>query len=252
MNEFDFAKKTIYFPTLKKLKETTDGKEVISNEFAFLFTRIANLSGIKEAISDINKSDIKELLLTHHSGLSIEEIDYAFKLDRYSGEPTPHYGLFNAEFVAKVLKKYKIWLNEKRTTYNLPISLPQETQTSKPNPETRLKLIEIVFLDLKQKKYSDDAWILYAEMVDKGKIFVSDEEKKRMYINYYNEQKNALKTKVNKSNLFKAKIQIKEWEDLHAKKEFLPSIVHKCQSVLVSEYLLEFTSDFERFKNECL
>ncbi|MCB1108208.1 MAG: hypothetical protein KDK44_00950, partial [Chlamydiia bacterium] len=74
----------------------------------FIFARIAILSGFKGEIPDINKEDITDLLLTRFQTISLNELNFAFKIDRhgYHGEPTQHYQLFNAEYVAKVLNKY--------------------------------------------------------------------------------------------------------------------------------------------------
>lgn len=74
--------------------------------------KAANMLGIKEKINEINKADIREMVLTKFKGLSLEEIDYAFKLERY-GEfetRTEHFQLFGAEYVSEVLNKYRKWL----------------------------------------------------------------------------------------------------------------------------------------------
>jgi len=69
-----------------------------------------------------------EMILNRFKGFSLEEIAYAFRIDRYGnhGEPTPHYQLFNAEYVSTVLGKYKNWLRKTRVNNNLPISKPTE------------------------------------------------------------------------------------------------------------------------------
>ncbi len=91
-----------------------------------IFVRAVNLLGIKEKISQINKEDIRDMILLKFKSFSLEEIDYAFKLDRWSGEPIQHFQLFNSEYVAKVLTKYKNWLRETRANNNLPLEAKQE------------------------------------------------------------------------------------------------------------------------------
>ncbi len=93
-----------------------------------IFVRATNLLGIKTEISDINKTDIREMILSKFNGLSLQEIDYAFKLDRWSGDPVEHFQLFNAEYVAKVLTKYQEWLRSTRAANNLPLSKPKKKQ----------------------------------------------------------------------------------------------------------------------------
>ncbi|WP_159427056.1 hypothetical protein [Formosa haliotis] len=74
----------------------------------YIFSRVAILSGFKGEIPEINKEDITDLLLTRFKTISLNELSFAFKIDRhgYHGDPTPHFQLFNAEYVTKVLNRY--------------------------------------------------------------------------------------------------------------------------------------------------
>lgn len=93
--------------------------EVRSTGIGFIISRVCILSGFKGEIPDINKEDIAELLMTRFSHISLNDLHFAFKIDRhgYHGDPTPHYQLFNAEYVAKVLNKFEKYRMEIR---NLP------------------------------------------------------------------------------------------------------------------------------------
>lgn len=64
------------------------------------------------------------MIQTMFKSLSLEEIDYAFKLERYGvyEYKTEHYQLFNAEYVSTVLNKYKKWVRNVRVNNNLPLS----------------------------------------------------------------------------------------------------------------------------------
>lgn len=99
----------------------SENKIYVQDGFRLLFTKIPNLLGIKEAIHELNKNDIKNMIMIKYSMLSLEEIDYAFKLDRWSGDPVQHFQLFNAEYVSRVLERYKNWLQKTRFNNNLPI-----------------------------------------------------------------------------------------------------------------------------------
>jgi len=105
-----------------------DEKKYLQQGLSMIFTKVCNLIGLKDPISNNNKIDIVEMIISRFKGLSLEEIDYAFRIDRYGdhGEPTPHYQLFNAEYVSTVLGKYKNWLRKIRENNNLPISKPTE------------------------------------------------------------------------------------------------------------------------------
>lgn len=118
-NELSFAKEVINFQKIKEM-ESQD----VSVGLSMIFTKASNLLGIKDPISDINKQDIKEMILSHFNNISLEEIDYAFKLERYGvlGDKTAHFQLLNSEYVSNVLNKYKKWLKETRLANNLSIS----------------------------------------------------------------------------------------------------------------------------------
>lgn len=136
LNEVSFARKTVELNKIREMKvdEVREGLGVI-------FVRAINLLGIKEKISQINKEDIRDMILLRFKSFSLEEIDYAFKLDRWSGKPVEHFQLFNSEYVAKVLTKYKHWLRETRSNNNLPLSAKKE---SKPELSDQEKLITVI------------------------------------------------------------------------------------------------------------
>ena len=128
LNEIAFARKVVEFDKIKDIENLGDG-------LGLLFTQINNILGIKTPINDINKLDIKEMLLKRFKTISLEEIDYAFKLERYGvlGTRTEHYQLFNAQYVSDILGKYKDWLQEIRRVNNLPLSkiIPMKEMSEK-------------------------------------------------------------------------------------------------------------------------
>lgn len=85
------------------------GDDLINQTLARMFAEISNLSGVNGEIEDINKKDIKDLILTRFHFLTVEEVIKAFTWERHVvvyDVKTSHYGKFNAEYVATVLKKY--------------------------------------------------------------------------------------------------------------------------------------------------
>ncbi|MDB0613815.1 hypothetical protein [Tenacibaculum maritimum] len=119
MSEVAFARKSVELVKIRDLD-----KKSIGEGFSMLFTKISNLAGIKEPISQINKSDIGEMILMRFKGLSLEEIDYAFKLERYGvyDDKTQHFQLFDADYVSTILNKYRDWLQKTRFNNNIPIT----------------------------------------------------------------------------------------------------------------------------------
>jgi hypothetical protein len=94
-----------------KIRDLDIDSEDFMNKIAVFFTKTVNLLGIKEAILDVNKSDIFEMLIMKYKGISLEELSYAFKMERYGQllPKTHHYQLINAEYVSSVLDKYVNW-----------------------------------------------------------------------------------------------------------------------------------------------
>ena len=94
-----------------KIRDLDTDSLDFQNRIAVFFTKTVNFLGIKEAILDINKVDIFQMLIMKYKGLSLEELTYAFKLERYGqiSPKTQHYQLINAEYVSSVLDKYINW-----------------------------------------------------------------------------------------------------------------------------------------------
>ncbi len=120
-----------------------------------IFVKAANLIGIKDPISDINKIEIREMILARFKGLSLEEIHYAFKLEREEvfGERVKHIQLFNGEYVASVLNKYKEWLRKARfhnNTLRKKEKAPEVTSSEK--LELKIKFIVDAFNHYKENK----------------------------------------------------------------------------------------------------
>lgn len=84
---------------------------------------------IKDPVRDADKDDIIKMLETTFKHLSLDEIRKAFELERYGGlgEKTKHFQVFDAEYVATVLRKYQKWKAQKLKHHNItskPIDMP--------------------------------------------------------------------------------------------------------------------------------
>lgn len=125
---------TIYNPEASNLNEVAFVRETglqtrikdisgyeISKQFGILFTKLSVAGGIKGEISDFDKRDIKEMILRRFKNLSLNEIDYAFKLERCGdyGDRIEHYQLFNAEYVSKILDRYREWKRNVKLRHNI-------------------------------------------------------------------------------------------------------------------------------------
>ncbi|MCG9971022.1 hypothetical protein [Christiangramia crocea] len=179
MNEITFARKSIEQDKIRDLLETEEGKIQVGQGLAFLFTRIPNLLGIKEAISYINKSDIKELILMRFKTLSLEQIDYAFKMERYGyfGDQIQHFQLFNSEYVGKVLDRFIKWLQKIRMDNNIPLKEEKKKTITENQKQYWINRGVLSALEqYKENKAIEDGYIyiydvLYEEYLPKEKEY---------------------------------------------------------------------------------
>lgn len=107
----------------------------IKKLLAAVFVEAATLSGIKNEIDQPNASDITALVFNKHSNLTVEEICKAFQMERHLefGEATDHFQLFNAQYVATILKKYVDW--KRQTMHQQNIQLPSNQNQNQVSPE---------------------------------------------------------------------------------------------------------------------
>lgn len=117
LGEIAFVKDTA---TQVRVMDIDNSYEFIK-QITVIFTTASIHLGIKDPISDITKDDLVELILSRFKTLSLNEIDYALKMERYGslGDKTHHYQLFNAEYLATVLDKYISWKREIKRTHNI-------------------------------------------------------------------------------------------------------------------------------------
>lgn len=156
--------------------------------FGVLFTRIAFLSGVKEEIDDINKADIKKMMITRYREMSIEEIWKAFELERFGEheETTQHFQLFNAEYVGAVIKKFKKWRAAKRVHHGMVIDkkiplLPQQTDHSyEEMMQNAVKRLKLEYENTNDITGSND--YVYTYLFDKNELPTGMDYKKEVMI----------------------------------------------------------------------
>ena len=163
-----------------KIRDLDTDSVDFENEIAVFFTKTVNLLGIKEAILDINKGDIFEMLIMQYKGLSVHELYYAFKLERYGklAPKTQHYQLINAEYVSSVLNKYVNWKVSQRknniTTVKIQASISQEQKTKIEN-DIVVRFIETY---LSERIVEDEYFYVY-DILDNRGLMNKDREYKQ-------------------------------------------------------------------------
>jgi len=158
--------------------------DVESDEFrgkiGILFTKVNNLLGIKQQIIDINKTDIREMIAMRFNGLSLNELDYAFKLERFGefGTRIEHFQLFNAEYVGKVIERYLEWKEFKKRTYNIKKELKLESiSESEKNKITNEGVLKAYYY-FKENRVADKSRIYIYDVLDGMDLMPKDNETK--------------------------------------------------------------------------
>lgn len=85
--------------------------------------------GITHEFSQFNKKDILKLLEDVYRNYSLDEIHYAFQLERFGklGERIDHFHEFNSIYVDQVLKKYIEWKRELKKRHQIESDKQEQT-----------------------------------------------------------------------------------------------------------------------------
>lgn len=128
------------------------------------------------------------------------------------------------------------------------LNQPVKEITDQEKAEIRLELLKNIYNDISTTGFSSDAWLLFADLELKGRVFKSNKEKKELYRQqlkiYEIEEKAYIRTK------FHASITMSHIKDLMNKitgKSPIESVANKCRSITVAEYLKDHVSTFEEF-----
>ena len=142
------------------------------------------LSGIKDPMDDITKTDIKEMILMRFKALSFDEISYAFKKERYGdlAPRTEHFQLFDAKYVSEVLDKFVKWKKEKIVQYNLNHKKVEVSISEQEKEFIMAEAVDRVQKEVKQNGFiSGNCSHIYDYLDKQGKLPTDVESKNRIY-----------------------------------------------------------------------
>ncbi len=152
-----------------------------------LFIKVSNLAGLKSEISDINKPLLNDLILRRFNALSMEEIYYAFKLERCGDydERTSHYDMFGEEYVSAILGKYKKWKQRKITDLKLNKKKEEvkiiDFDYKELNKQSISRSIDNMKKELEEHgEFQGVYTYVYDYLKENGKIQLTDKEQKEI------------------------------------------------------------------------
>lgn len=249
-------------PTLAVLSEdhpkvkSVESKQEINELINFLITILNIKVSSKEEELQLDKQMVLvfDLIKSKFGNLTVPEIKEAFKMF-VSGEfpDLKVFRILDCIVVSDVLNTYREYRNESLRAYDQKKKLLLEQP--KPKSEQEIKetqevLFKMVFEDLKSSGFSSDAWLLYDNLNKNGHIIISDQEKKELYakqakihlVEAVNETKNR--------HFNSAKFIIDEIKNKIEKGKIIRPVANKCKSILVSNFLNNYLSDFDEFRNK--
>ena len=222
-------------------------KAQLKNAFIATLTITHNLSGIKEPLTDELKADIKEMVLMRFRYLSLDEICYAFKLERYGAHEkrTEHYQLFNAVYVADVLNKYKLWKQKKIVLHNLNQDNSKESITSTEQNELAiLNGSKLAWQEIKETgSMTTNRTYLYHPLYGKGLLPTDDLIKQAV-------MKIAKSSVIEKRQGSNVKISKDKVLDgiLNKQKDPSKALITECYRITLERFFKSFTSEEQLIK----
>jgi hypothetical protein len=236
--------------------KTIESKQEINGLLNFLITIINIKVSSEEEKLQLDKQMVLifDLIKTKFGSLTVPEIKEAFKM--FIAKEFPELKVFrilDCVVVADVLNAYKEFRNESLQAYDrkkqnlLEQPKPMSEEQIKKNQE---ELLKIVFADLKETGISLDAWLLYENLEGNGMITISKEQKREMYAQQAQIYLVELVQETTKRYFHSAKTVIEDARNKIEKGKVIGSVANKCKSIVVSNILKNYLTDFEEFKNQ--
>lgn len=249
-------------PTLAILNEdypkvkNIESKQEINGLLNFLITILNIKVSSEEEKLQVDKQMILifDLIKTKFGSLTVPEIKEAFKM--YVAKEFPEIKVFrvlDCVAVGEVLNAFKDFRNDSLRNYDLK----KQNLLEQPKPMTdeeikqnQEELFKNVFKDLKATGLSLDAWLLYDSLEANGLINISKEEKKQMYATQAQIHLVELLQESNRTSYYSAKTVVEDARNKIAKGKIIGSVANKCKSIVVSNFLEDYLTDFEEFKKQ--
>lgn len=195
-------------------------KVLIKQLIGLILTKIAGLSGVKTETDRFTIQDIKKMILSVFSNLTLEELIKAFELERYSmyEVKTEHFQLFNATYISTILNNYKKWKVETMYKANISSPIKQPSPMTESQKEKKMnEAVNRVYSEYKElKTMQENIVYIFDFLVERDKIKSWENSK---YLKYY--VKKMVDAKIQVENEQKAKCSNDPKERYKFKEELL-------------------------------
>lgn len=225
----------------KKIKERQTEPD-IKTLIGVMFAKIGALSGIKNEIDSLIAQDILKMIFHTYGNLTIEEIYKAFELERYGSfeDKTPHFQMIDADYVAKVLKKYIHWKHNIKMQHNIAAdTLKLEAITDSQKEDIVKDGVNHFYQQYKtDKTIEDPSEYVFDFLVQKGIIKNNSNPK---LLEYYQMQLQKAREQLKKENATKTSIDKQERQAIKSDLEEIisgnsPKIILRAKKNILAEF----------------
>ncbi len=201
---------------------------------------------VTNEIADIDKKEIQELILSRFKRLSVNEIYYAFKLERFGeyGEQISHYNRFDVIYVSQILEKYKQWKIKTKSEHNISyIEDAKEATEAEKKFWINKGVTDCIEYFEEHREIEEGKKYIYTILYDDGLLPTDKKYKQRVYKDALEALEFEYKNK--KASSLTEKREYKEiLENLYKKEN--GKVVAKCQEIALLEFFRELTRDNEK------
>lgn len=212
--------------------------EKTMTRLGILFTGVMALTGIKGILDEAIKRDISNMMLNFFNQLSIEEVELAFEMERYSQfeDKTEHFQEFNSDYVSKILKKYIIWKRNTSTQLNISNAKHEDRQPTEEELDAiNQEYIKSIYNELNTgiESYKINAHLIYDKIPEKFKPSAAE-----MW-QIFEEQKQIYETEIKSKQIKYSSNKIKLKEIIqNANNSALRIVQDRCRSIVVCNWIL--------------
>lgn len=240
------------YPKIRTIADSSQTDTLINYLITLLNIKVSNETEKKDL--QIQMLVILDFIKSKHGGLTIPEVQEAFKM--YVAREFADIKVFrmlDCVCVGEVLDAYKSFRADSLRVYSqkksASLNAPKES-TQEDKNRIREAFLTTIFEELKDKKYSSDAWLLFDELEKANLIKISNQDKDLQYrteeLRYIKELEDS---RLKNPNSTVIKNDLNTAKDLIKQGKRLSIVKNKCRSIAVSEYLNRFTESFEKFKS---
>ncbi len=225
----------------KKIRERTTEPD-IKITIGTMLIKIGTLAGIKNEIDSLVGQDIMRMILSTYADLTLEEIYKAFELERYGSfeDKTEHFQLFNADYIAKILKKYKNWKLNMKTHHDITSDAKRLSEITESQKEQILiNGVNRFYQEYQETKIiADPSEYIFDFLVEKGNIKNNNKPK---LLEYYQLKLQEAKQELEKEQSKKTAIDKIERQRIKVDLDqivagYSPKIIIRAKRNILKEY----------------